>query len=138
MSKKSSDLKFGFDNEKTVLPIIKKFFKDDNIKMYVDKFEVIDFKSDNLICELKSRRINHDQYDTCLFGFNKYEEFKNNNIDSYICYKYIDGLFYIKYDENKFNTYENKIQNVWRDGRCEKSRVLLIPIKDLIPLIISS
>ena len=130
-TKKSIDLKMGFQNEKECLPIIKKFFNDDNLNVYTDVYEVIDFKSETKYIEFKSRRIEHNKFKTCLIGANKIDDFKKSNKECYIVYKYIDGLYYIKYDENLFNTFNTTIQYTKRDGKVEKSKVFNIPIEHL-------
>jgi len=130
-TKKMKDLKMGFLNEKECLPIIKKFFNDYNLEIYKDVYEVIDFKSDDKFIEFKSRRIPHDKFKTALIGSNKIDVFKKSNKDCYIIYKYVDGLYYIKYDENLFNTFNTTIHYTQRDGKVEKSKVFNIPIEHL-------
>tara|TARA_R110000868_G_scaffold324244_1_gene585130 strand:- start:630 stop:1040 length:411 start_codon:yes stop_codon:yes gene_type:complete len=134
MSKRISDLKYGDLNEIELTPTLQKFFNDDTLEKVKETFGVIDFIGEKVYCELKSRRINHNQYPTCLIGCNKIKVFQQKTTDCYIVYKYLDGLFYIKYDDELFLTFKNEIQNVWRDGRCEKSNVLHIPVSNLQPL----
>lgn len=137
MSKKSIDLKFGKKNENENLPLIRKYFNFDDLEMDVNEFETIDFKNDFILVELKSRRIEHNKFPTCLIGYNKYLYFKKNNVerDCYIVYKYNDGLFFVKVDD-EFENFETQIQNTWRDGKCEKSKVVLIPINKLQKMVI--
>lgn len=131
MTKKTKDLKMGFKNEKECLPIIKQFFNDYNLEVYKDVYEVIDFKSESKYIEFKSRRIEHNKFKSSLIGANKIDDFKKSNKECYIVYKYIDGLYYIKYDENLFNTFNTTIQYTQRDGKVEKSKVFNIPIEHL-------
>lgn len=136
MNKKGIDLIFGKKNENENLPIIKRFFGFDDLEIDLNNpFSTIDFVNDFILIELKSRRIEHDKYDTCFIGYNKFKHFKkNNDKECYIVYKYTDGLYHIKFDYELFKTFNTQVQNTWRDGICEKSKVVLIPIKHLIKM----
>lgn len=136
MSKKALDLKYGDMNEITLTPILQKFFEDDSLAKVKDPYGVIDFIGDKVHCELKSRRIKHAQYPTCLIGCSKIAKFKLRENNCFIVYKYLDGLFYIKFDKDLFENFVVDLQCTWRDGICEKSNVMHIPIKYLKPLII--
>ena len=133
MSKKSIDLIFGKKNEIEILPILRNFFGFSDLEIDVDNpYSTIDFVNDFILIELKSRRIRHDKFTTCFIGYNKFKHFKQNeNKDCYIVYKYDDGLYYVKFDYKLFKTFDTQIQNTWRDGICEKSKVVLIPITHL-------
>jgi len=137
MTKKEMDLNFGKKNEIKILPTIKRYFGYDNLEIDVNNpFLTIDFINDDVCIELKTRRINHDKYETAFIGYNKYQYFKKNRkkLKCHIVYKYEDGLYYITYDKSLFKTFEKKVQDVWRDGRCEKSKVVLIPTNNLIKI----
>ena len=135
MLKRNKDLIFGKMNENNNLPIIRKFFGITNLEMDKNEYATIDFKNDDTLIELKSRRITHNKYDTCFIGYNKYKYFKkNNDKKSYIVYQYDDGLFYIQYDRDLFKKFDRKYQNIWRDNVCEQSKVVLIPTKYLIKI----
>lgn len=136
-TKKMMDLDFGKNNEVKILPSIKKHFGYDDLEIDINNpFQTIDFINKEVCIELKTRRINHDKYETAFIGYNKYKYFKENrkNLKSHIVYKYEDGLYYITYDNKKFKNFEKKIQGVWRDGNCEYSKVVLIPTNDLIKI----
>lgn len=136
MSKKSIDLIFGSKNENKVLPIIRKFFGFSDLEIDENNpFSTIDFKNDFILVELKSRRINHNKYNTCFIGYNKFKHFKkNNDKECYIVYKYEDGLYYVKFNYELFKTFERQMQNTWRDGICETSKVVLIPVNHLLKM----
>ena len=128
MSKKQSDLVLGFHSENEMLMVLQNYFGDSTMNKTRDPFGAIDFIGDEIYCELKTRRIKHDQYDTCLIGCNKLEAFKRSSKKNYIVYRYLDGNYYIEYDQDLFRTFETNIHDTWRDGRCEKSKVTYIPI----------
>ena len=132
MEKKNIDLILGKKTEKEILPIIRDYFNCNVVMDEDNEFDTIDFKDEFTLIELKCRRINHNQYSTCLIGLNKYRYFRENKDKKcYIVYKYNDGLFYIRVKRKYFKNFETKIQNTWRDGKCESSEVILIPIEYL-------
>lgn len=135
MALKSEDLKFGELNEKTTISKFNEYFKTKLIKNQ-QKFGVIDFFNEDksIYLELKSRRINHDKFPTALIGMNKIKYLQKINCDAYIGYKYDDGLFFIKYDKDLFNTFylEKDYKRGYRaDVGEEKSDVLHIPYTKL-------
>ena len=57
--------------------------------------------------EVKTRRIRHDAYPTAIIGANKVNEAQRNPKNTYwFFFDYVDGLYGIKYDEEKFSEYE--------------------------------
>jgi hypothetical protein len=54
---------------------------------------------------MKSRRIAKDQYDTALLGYNKILACNKPNTEYYFVYKYTNGLFYIQYNKELFDTF---------------------------------
>lgn len=96
-------------------------------------YSVIDFRSDKAYLEIKSRRVRHDQYPTCLIGANKIEEFRRNKLKNYICWLYTDGLFYLPVDLDAWN-YQTRIITTRRDCGIEHSEVYEIPYGHLTKL----
>ena len=93
---KINDLAFGFEEEDKILPILKEYFKNDNITKTTAQNNVFDYECEGLKIELKSRRINHNKYDSLIFGKNKYIEglnHINNNNEVYFIFNCLDGLY---------------------------------------------
>ena len=90
----------------------------------------MDFKCDDIYFEVKSRRNNHNKYDTTMIGFNKIKWIKDNNIkDVYFVFVFEDGDFYYKYNpEDKFETGTG---GRWDRGKVEKKLYYYIPISKL-------
>ena len=99
------DLKFGKEKEKEVLPIIQEYFKD-NINFVKYEYSTYDYKGKIFKYELKSRTIYYNTYSTTIISEGKIKY--NKNKDIIFLFKYIDGLYYIKYDKDLFNTFEIK------------------------------
>ena len=92
---KINDLAFGFLAEDKYLPIIKNYFNNDNIKK-TPQNNLFDYECDGIKIELKSRRINHNKYNTLIFGKNKYDkglEYIQNNEKVYFIFNCLDGLY---------------------------------------------
>ena len=128
-----ADLAFGAKNQNQVLPLINKFFNDEAVE-YENEFSTQDYYSDRAVYELKSRHIKHNQYPTAIIGCNKCN-LGGEDIDKelYFLFKYTDGLFYIKYDNNQFANYKTRYfcRNARSDCNDKASLVWDIPYQDL-------
>lgn len=117
------DLRYGFQKEDELFNIIKKL--DPNI-IKTDDWSHIDYESDNSVIELKSRRINHNQYETALINYCKIEYMLNSNKKSYIVYNYLDGIFYCEVNKEFLNKcHYNPNYHLHRENKT--SKVLEIP-----------
>jgi hypothetical protein len=130
-SKKEQDIQMGKENEAIVKPIVESFFSCGDLEQ-TSWFNEIDWENADYFFELKSRRINHNQYATSIVGANKIEAIKRKNKpNNFILFKYTDGLFYLPYNVDNWNTFSIKEQKVFRDGKWESSRVYHIPYTHL-------
>jgi len=138
MNKKKLDLKFGFSNEIKILPIIENYFKL-NLKKPLSHCCRYDFydNNNNNYFELKSRNNNKDKYNTTIISKSKIDYYIkhiiNNNKNMYCLFYFLDGLYYIKVDEN-FKKY-----NICKGGRCDRGKFeyndyYYIPVRDLIKI----
>ena len=98
---KQKDLIVGEEGEKTIFDFLKENINKDIIK-YTDKWNVKDYYLNNdkgsLIkeWELKTRLIEHNKYDTLVFGFNKYEHSIKRlecNIEQSYLFNCSDGIY---------------------------------------------
>lgn len=124
---KSKDIEFGLKQEDLVYKRLVDFFKKDLKKTTTyEKWDWID--EDNTTYELKSRRCMSSSYSTTILPIHKLIE----NKKQVFIFNYLNGIYYINNDDNKFNSY--KRTNIL-DSRCG-AEVLhyLIPIQDLLPL----
>lgn len=96
------DLKYGEEQEDIIKPQLESFFNKSLIKNK-NKYGTIDFYNveKDIYIELKSRRINHNQYKTLIIGHNKIKYLGNLNIENkYLVWNCKDGLYYLKYTDN--------------------------------------
>jgi hypothetical protein len=106
----ASDYSFGTAKEIPTMPLLESFFNT-SLKCR-GGYAVFDYdneetKSNNVLhIDLKSRRIRHDQYATAIIGANKVEfAEKNPNRTYWFVFKYLDGLYGIKYTKELFDTF---------------------------------
>lgn len=120
----SRDFKKGKEAERVVLPIIQKFFNRD-IKQSVGKYCKYDFEDNEFKYELKSRNNTKDKFDTTLIGADKI-------VDSKIIFlfNFLDGLYYIEYNEEVFNTFgKSMFCREKREGYNDKPKdYIFIPV----------
>jgi hypothetical protein len=134
-SKKQQDLKTGFDTEAEVFAKLKTLPYCEDLEL-ISGYSIIDGKGANAELELKSRRIVHNEYPTAIIGCNKIDAFsKNGKLHNYVCWKYNDGIFYLKINLDHFkNRYKKGVQRVERDGKVEYSDCFYIPYNVLSKL----
>lgn len=134
MATQSADLAFGTANEDTIKSQIESIAGTPLIKQ--GGYSVMDYTNDTktVYVELKTRRIKHDDYPTALIGANKIEFCSDPAKNYYFVFCYSDGIYYIKYDDSLFNTFERS-DNYYRGARtdCMNSvqSVFYIPIERL-------
>jgi len=106
--------------------------------MAVFDFDNADLKSNNSIyIDLKTRRIRHDMYATAIIGANKVAMAEMNPTrDYWFVFKYVDGLYGIKYSKEKFDTFEHTdfSRNDRPDFHNNPQHCYFIPSKELIPI----
>jgi hypothetical protein len=139
MASKKQDLEMGKIAEDETIPILNEYFKT-TFKKNDNAYGVIDFFNEDktIYIELKARRLKHNQYETTMIGQNKIKYYKNlKGCSCYLCFKYIDGLYFIKYEKQLFKTFKTdtiKINFRQDVGKTEFSDVIYIPYKHLIKI----
>jgi hypothetical protein len=127
-----SDYSFGKKSEDKVLEKINNYFKD-NIKPIEKRYELYDYEGDLNIYELKSRTNTYRAYNTTLLGYNK---IINNCKSQVFLFSFTDGLYYINYNEELFNSFEKKmfVRNQRSDYNDTLKLYIFIPIEKLIKI----
>lgn len=125
---KKKDLEFGFDSETIIKPKLEEFF---NIKLKKSKqFKNYDYKAKNLRIELKTRRIKSTDYNDTFLCENKINYGLKTKKKFIIVFKFLDGLFYINFN-NEFLNYEKIKMKVRRGDILTNYK---IPINHLIKI----
>jgi len=121
---------FGEKNELSVMGVIEKLTGEKMVRQ--GGFNIMDFRNENhtIYAELKSRTIPSTKFDTAIVGKNKVEFCNDPTKTYYFVFCYTDGLFYIKYDKDLFNTFQER-DDYYRTERADcvnkAQRVILIP-----------
>lgn len=123
----------GIKNEDIVYNVLINKFSNDNIKKCKNKFSKFDFEGDKTLYELKTRNNYYNSYPTTLIA---YDKIINTSKKQIFIFKFIDGIYYIEYDETKFKNYEKKYfrRNIRLDYNDIEKIYIYIPIKDLIKI----
>lgn len=132
----ANDLSFGITAEQQILPRLNNFFQDTAVP-YEEVYSTADFHSCKNVYELKSRRIKHDTYSTAIIGCNKAVlKPADKGKDLYFVFNYTDGLYYIRYCDEVFNTFNKKsfCRHARSDYADRANDVFEIPIEKLIKI----
>ena len=122
MNRHQRDMRFGSQSETDIHPILEEHFgilkNTKDLAQYGRHFE-FDKVNDEYFIEIKTRRINHNQYDSLYFGKNKFlkgNELLQENPELRVFYlwKCYDGIFGWEHDSSPYSI---KMQ-----GRCDRGR----------------
>ena len=130
------DYEFGKAKEIESLPSLNSFFNT-TLTHNDDKYAPFDFENDTLAIEQKARHCRHSSYTDTMLQYNK---IKNCYLPKYLSkekwfvFSFEDGLYGIKYDENRFLEYTTRFSKIPdRVGITEQSlERIYIPVADLI------
>jgi len=126
-----ADYAFGTKEEDKIVPLLKEFFKRD-IKRSEDKYSKHDFYDEEYTYEVKSRTNNYNHYPTTIITQDKIV--LQNNKKLILLFNFLDGLYYIEYDADKFKHYESKMFSRAKVSWNQKLH-LYIDINDLTKII---
>jgi hypothetical protein len=123
------DVVFGLNNEPIVIDKLTKYFNEP-IEKTKDKYCRYDAVSSTTKYEIKSRRCLYSTYSTTILPVHKIVEKDDSRL--VLVFHFTDGLFYIVYKKELFDTFETKHITYYRSGGLN-SPVLhfMIPTKEL-------
>ena len=127
--------KFGTSNEAKLKPKLEQFFGCDFTQK--DRYAPFDFYGNKdhkeVQLELKTRKCKVNTYPTTFINHSKI--LKITDEETYFIFNFTDGVYYIKYDKDLFNTFE--VKEVYTNN-CDFSKGyrtnVLIPVSHLSPL----
>lgn len=127
------EYEFGKQSELDNLTNLRKL--NPNLKEIKNKFAPFDFVDDTntVYVELKTRRNKRNQYPTTMVPESKIKKIVVGNT-YYFAFKFTDGLYYIKYDKEIFDSFEIKQGGRYDRGRPEVENYCYIPVELLQPL----
>tara|TARA_R110000822_G_scaffold27223_1_gene81469 strand:- start:1747 stop:2145 length:399 start_codon:yes stop_codon:yes gene_type:complete len=96
--------KFGQQIEDDTLPVLNKVF-DANFKRNDDIWDILDFHDNDkkIICEIKGRKINHNQYNDTIIPMNKvHKGFKkiDEGFKVYFIFVFLDKTMYCEVNDD--------------------------------------
>jgi len=107
-----NDLSFGLRNQPLVIRSLIQYFDEDIIET-TNKFSQYDAYSVTTLYEIKCRRCLYNQYNTTIIPVHKTH---NINQRLVFVFKFTDGLYYIEYNQELFDTFDKKNIKVYRQG----------------------
>tara|TARA_R110000796_G_scaffold249789_1_gene377980 strand:+ start:632 stop:1042 length:411 start_codon:yes stop_codon:yes gene_type:complete len=113
-TQKFKDLEVGKLGEHFALPLLNKFLKTNMIEN--DTYSLIDFEDENTLCELKTRRVRHNQYDSLYIPHYKLKYNATMNKQLYFAFNCTDGLYIFDYTKHGDKTYTSY------GGRCDRGK----------------
>lgn len=127
-----NDISFGLGKEIQLENSIKTYFNFKHINK-LSKFHCMDYNCENDYIELKSRRFNHNKYETTMIGINKIQ-FAQSNKDKniYFLFAFDDGCYMYKFDSN--DKFETTIGGRQDRGKKEYKLYYYIPITSLVKI----
>ena len=124
------DLAFGLDKEEKLVSLFNDKF---NVK-FIKKatFDSFDFTSDTIELELKSRKNNYITFPTTIVPKSKVDSIKKNKRFIF-AFAFYDGIYYIEYDKEVFDTIECKmfLRNYRTGYKDKKQLYYFIPVSIL-------
>ena len=95
--------KEGKKTEDEYYDFFKEYYNEPKLQQ-TTRYSTFDYKSDNIIIELKKRNFKSDKYSDYMIGLNKIEKAKSSNKQIYFVMLFDDGLFSYKYNsDDKLN-----------------------------------
>lgn len=102
-----------------------------------DPYAPFDFRTKNkkIFIELKTRNNTKDKYPTTMVSQSKVNIAKEYPKKTFIfCFKFTDGLYYIYYDKDLFDTFETSQGGRTDRGRDEFNTYCFIPVHKLLKM----
>ncbi len=127
------DLEFGFKMEDDLFEKIKDKYGKNICK--TGKNCRVDYESDDVLIELKSRRNNYSKYPTTMISKGKIDYMLKSNKKSICLFNFTDGLYTIEITENIVEKFELREGGRWDRGRPEMNQYYYIPINLLTKLV---
>lgn len=131
---KVADMKYGFSEEDKLLNKFRQKI-DPQLNKSKNMYDPFDYRSNNSLVELKSRRIRHNQYGDIMIGANKMSIATKTEKDVYFVFNCLDGIYYWKYNKEEYETnVEYRMGGTMKRGEDEKIECCFINTNILKPL----
>ena len=129
---KARDIIVGSESERFMLPYIRNVLTDATIELSSQSYSAFDYYNlDRSKCiELKTRNCNISTYPTTMIPLSKIQWcVKDPNKQYWFFFRFNDGIKYIRYEKDLFDTFEKKKGGRADRGCVETNDYLYIPVK---------
>ena len=128
----------GIIEECRVLPIIRKYFKNNNIRRVLSRYSKFDFTDGvDTHYELKSNFKKIKEFSTSIISTDKLIDYHNKKLVLLFTYSTCNKdkrrLFFIEYDKNTFEKF--KTRKIFLHSRNQVNKIVLIPVTSLTEII---
>jgi len=123
------DLKYGFQKEDDLFSKMKDKYGENICK--TKALSRVDYESDDVEVELKSRRNKYRTYPTTMISKGKIDYMLNSDKQSFCAFNFTDGLYDIKITPDIISKFELRDGGRWDRGRAELNQYYYIPIEML-------
>jgi hypothetical protein len=130
----TQEYNFGIQSQKDNINLLRQLVP--NIIEIEDTFAPFDFRDEDntIFIELKTRRNTKDKYPTTMVPLSKIQKI-DPQYTYYFAFKFTDGLYYIQYNKELFDTFEVKVSGRNDRGIPEYENYIFIPVNLLLPLL---
>jgi hypothetical protein len=126
---KRKDLQFGFQREDDLFSKMKDKYGENICKTQAGCR--VDYESEDVLVELKSRRNKYRTYPTTMISKGKIDYMLNSDKQSFCAFSFTDGLYDIEITPDIISKFELKQGGRWDRGRAELNQYYYIPIEML-------
>ncbi len=123
------DLDFGFQQEDDLFSKMKDKYGENICKTKAGCR--VDYESEDVLVELKSRRNKYRAYPTTMISKGKIDYMLNSHKQSFCAFNFTDGLYDIQITPEIISQFELKQGGRWDRGRAELNQYYYIPIEML-------
>ena len=128
MTGQQQDLRLGLKYENKLHPKIKEKFGTELQKTTL--YHPYDYTDGVTFVELKTRRINHNQYDTLMLSYSKVKYAMDRpNCKFFFVWNCLDGVYYHEFKHNK--NYKTGTGGTIKRGTDETAKCVFIPINEI-------
>ena len=130
-----NDYAYGMAGEKRVLPLLQPYLG--SLVKIAEATHNFDFEGEEVLVELKDRRVKHDQYPTTLLPYCKIEAAQKQKVPCWFVFSFTDGIYCIKYNKKQFSKFE-VVPDFAPHRRAYNKKTptphILIPVESLVKL----
>lgn len=125
------DYQRGIQSENKIKTTLESFFNSPLTK--TAQYHPMDYQTNSTYIEIKTRTNASTTYPTTMLPYSKIDFAKASPSNTYFVFVFTDGIFYIQYNQELFNTFHIEVfqRNPRQDHQDQPQKYLYIPISCL-------